>query len=125
MANYYGGTQFTAYIAEKLNFWRYCIMKLTRFQKIHNHLETAATHGLFESKVTTYPSYMGRLKNEGFEVVVLENKKKGSLVTINVSWKNACKSISPATLKHYVDSDIDMFPSPAFKLHVVSCKAVA
>lgn len=100
--------------------------KKSKFEKLHSGLENAAKAGKFGKEVTIFLSYVGRLRSEGFEVEILERSdKRNEMVTVKVSWQNACKKVGAATLKNYVDSEIDIMPSPAFRLCVLAHRAAA
>lgn len=99
-------------------------MAKSRFEKIHTGLESSAKAGKFDKEVTIFLSYVGRLKSEGFEVEILSrSQRNNALVTVKVSWRNACKNVGEATLKHYIRGNIDIMPNPAFKLCVLAHRA--
>ena len=100
--------------------------KKSRYEKVISGLENTAKSGKFTKEITVFLSYVGRLRSEGFEVEILSRSQMHSgLVTVKVSWQNACKNVGAATLKHYIRGNIDIMPNPAFKLCVLAHRAVA
>ena len=99
-------------------------MAKNRFEKLCSGLENTAKTGRYEKEVTTFLSYLNKLRSDGFEIEILSRSQKhNGLVTFKVSWQNACKNVSPLTLEHYIYGNIDAMPSPAFRLCVLAHRA--